>query len=1621
MINRFNGRLRLSVSILALAAGGTSLPMTAQALTITGSQTEVNLGPLVENVTIATGATVTPDGVGILSIDGFLVNNGTVTGSDSDLLAEDFSAVTNVTGLFVSGAVTDGVTNAGAISANANSSVNADYEAVVDGSVSGSGSAGASSLANAVLLSTVEGNFTNSGDIAADASSSISGDVVLDATGSIDVSAGAELFSQAYGVAIYSIDGSFLNAVDSTISAEAMNQVALTLDATALSSDADQLAIDSLVVASGVQITEADAVINAGTVTVSAAHDIDVVGSLEATDGAGVLSLGNDVDQSVTAVGIAAAFTTELSNSGAITVSADANTNVALETSASLTSYAGVYGHTVSAGSVGVLGVVDGDAANSGAITATASSVLDIELDATGDEGDVTSQVYGGLVTADTSGIALDGDIDSFSNSAAVTATATAMLTFDGTSTDIDGESSDWSWVHHDETSVAASAAGIELGGDEEGLIGDVSNSSDISAQATASLTNTGVALGDSGWVTSTNGVLAEAIGLFAKNVNGDVSNTGTISSTASASSLTDSTTGATGTEVWGLATADENVVASAWGVQVDGLEGTFSNAADAAIAATASAVLDVDLNAFGETAYATAFTAETLAIAQGVLLTGGVSSLENTGAISATATGTSTIDASAVGEVGAYAESDRFQGVYAAGIYVDGVSSGLDNAGDVTATATSSVLQTLSTTGADVNDVRVTNELYATAEGIIFDAPISGDVVNSGTVAATAALTLDLTVVSGTAEDPGVVLVDNFVGVYAAGVSGIFAAPPVEEDDEEDEQSEAAVPVPYSFTNSGDITAAGTLTLDLSVPAGTEESYHVTTALLSVVGADIGGDVGVVTNSGTISAAGTVNAVGAGDNIVSASVVGLWLPDADAGLDVINSGTISASLAGTGATDTGAAAIVLGGITVVEEPDPDDEGGEDDPDQGEGTIELSVLAIDEGEGDGGEETAGETGLPTDTLIYTTAATDVITLTNSGTISATNAQGISYGVYAENAPAPVVINQQGGTISAEVALALFQGNADTVNWTGGTIAGIVDADEFDVVNVFDGTGTPANKTIVAPEDFLLLGGAALNIGGEDAPVTFILDGGVIGTEVVNVNADANLVMGPTSGMVIGTFNMDEDSTLTFEILPDTAGFIGTVGDANIDGTLVVSALPGLYGDEGSHLVIESLGLVNGTFDNVNVLGDTLLLDFAAVIGEQDVTIVWERTPFDGVPGLTINASSVAGALEAGYDPLRPSSTNDPELNDILAGLFTLTNGATYDRVLNSWSGSEHAQVMRAAANLSEPYHMAVSEHLNDIRRSGAPDGQVVMLRPNGSSTSIAPASAAGASGAEESGIAFWGRAYGRWADTRGDIEADGYDEETFGAVLGADFHLGPNVVLGVVGGYGDDSIDFDDGDEGKIKRWSIGGYVSATMDRFYIDGSLTYASDSYKVNRTIVYGDTSCLAFNCTDGASSKYDGDGWLAHAEVGYVFAMGEGTSLQPFAGLNYSTVSLDPFSEAGGGDLGLDVLAGKGKSLQSRLGARLTGEWGSGSTKWVPELRVEWRHEFEDQPAWIGASLNGLSGNPFTTIGSEVTEDLAVIGAGVTAIMSNGVGIFFDYQAAFGSGYNSHIFQGGVRVKF
>ncbi|MEN3953516.1 autotransporter domain-containing protein [Iodidimonas sp. SYSU 1G8] len=1454
-------------------------------------------------------------------------NSVVITTDASDLTVEETGDV-SPGGILVQGGVDGDVLNDGSIEF-VDSPIASDSNSVIADAVA------------LEILGNVGGDVTNNGAMIATSDAGVSVISDFSDTIAIDEDSSSSAMSYATGLWLNTVDGDVTNNGDIT--------------ATATADASSDISADS----------DLDSALGGGSYSEAEAYGVDVTlgedsGFTNATDATIVAdaSASSDVVADVTGDN-ASLFDSE---------GGDA-----------VQSYAYAYG-------VDLLG--GGDIVNDGSIEAIAeaSAVLDGTVTATAGSAtlvDVTDSY------AEATGVWSEGDIDVFDNTGTISATSTATSTATA-----DAMATDGTATIIGENSAHAYAGGVDLD-----TTGAFLNDGDISADSAAVVDVDGIATGELGSAVSLgNFAEGESWGVYIEDLDGDFDNNGSISSVSSAdvTAILDADSADTGT---GVVSTGGGAIASAWGVQVQNLDGEFNNGADGEISADATASTSYDIAANGVSS-GTLNETTTQANAVGVYVAGlsdgeegdtDVNMITNAGTISATASATSDLITSSTAETTAGAggiSSYNGTGALAAGLLSEGNTTGFDNSGDISASATAASTVTQDVAGDDGAMGGSSNILYAAAIGTAFTSPVDGDIVNSGTIDATASGTLDIGM---TATDPSETGSQNLGGVVAVGLYADVEAPSDDED------------TANTFTNSGTISATGDLTIDVTQPTSSDTvgTFQQTYGVLGVAGAVVAGDASVIDNSGDITATGSLNTTGitGEDSLTAAAAIGLWLPEANDGLVVNNSGDITAELTGN-ADESVAVGLMLG-------PVPD--GLLDGLIGGEGGLgDLPIGGILPGEGEGDD--------------IQVLAAGVITVNNTGNISGNNETegGYGYGIFAETAPVPVVINQMGGSISGSTAaIAMDQGAADVLNWSGGSISGLVDADSADVVNVIQ-NGENAT-TVTAGTDFVLEGAGQLNIGAEDAPVTFVMNGTVNNVGEANLNTDGTLVVGPTGEINVGTYNQDPDSTLIVQFGPTGGGLITTVGDANIDGNFQAQAVAGLYGDSGSYVVIDAGGAVVGEFDSIDNVGDTLLLDFTTEVNPSDVTVTWNRNAFDEVDGLSDNSASVAGALEDGYDPTRPPSGNTPELNDQIGGLFTLTDPVLYDRVLNSWSGAEHAQVMRAATNLSEPYLMALTEHLNDNRNTGFKQQRVVMLRPDGSSNSIAPASSVGQSGAEESGIAFWGRGFGRWTDVRGDLNAGGYEEDTYGAVLGMDFRVAPTVLLGVLGSYIDNDIDFDDGDFGSIRRWSVGGYASAQFDAFYLDGSFTYAKDKYRVDRTIITGGIANPLYDGTVGASSRYKGDGWIAHAETGFNWDLGESAKLQPFAGINYTSLDSDGVTETGAGDLGLNVLDGTGKSLQSRLGARLSGEWGSGDVVWVPELRGEWRHEFKDNPAWIEASLIGLPGQPFQTVGSKISRDLAVIGAGISAQFAGGWGLYVDYQGAFASGYKSHIAQAGVRVKF
>ena len=124
---------------------------------------------------------------------------------------------------------------------------------------------------------------------------------------------------------------------------------------------------------------------------------------------------------------------------------------------------------------------------------------------------------------------------------------------------------------------------------------------------------------------------------------------------------------------------------------------------------------------------------------------------------------------------------------------------------------------------------------------------------------------------------------------------------------------------------------------------------------------------------------------------------------------------------------------------------------------------------------------------------------------------------------------------------------------------------------------------------------------------------------------------------------------------------------------------------------------------------------------------------------------------------------------------------------------------------------------------------------------------------------------------------------------------------------------------------------------------------------------------------------------------------------------------------FDEQGAGGLNLSVQANQAQTLRSALGARLARTFTTASgAKITPEASIGWAHYFALDNRVINASLLELGGS-FATNGFNGDTDSVLVGAGVTAQLTNGVAFSGRYNAEIGRGFTSHMLNLGVRCEF
>ncbi len=266
----------------------------------------------------------------------------------------------------------------------------------------------------------------------------------------------------------------------------------------------------------------------------------------------------------------------------------------------------------------------------------------------------------------------------------------------------------------------------------------------------------------------------------------------------------------------------------------------------------------------------------------------------------------------------------------------------------------------------------------------------------------------------------------------------------------------------------------------------------------------------------------------------------------------------------------------------------------------------------------------------------------------------------------------------------------------------------------------------------------------------------------------------------------------------------------------------------------------------------------------------------------------------------------------------------------------------------------------------------------------------------------------------------------GFDFDGWGITLGVDYRFLENLVVGLAGGYAESESDID-GNGGQLDTdaYSISLYGTFFQgDHVYIDGMLSYASNSYDQQRNIGYviGD-----YVVDQQASADYDGSQWSGSIGGGYSLSNGPWT-YGPSVRLDYASASVDGYTEslsnpnANGGGWGTQLGDLDQDSFTSTIGGDLSRAI---STQWgvvLPQLHMSWVHEFEGDAVSINGAFIDAPSNPFAMRTDRPDTDYFNARVGVSTQFAQGRSAFAYYNKVFGyRDFDLDTFGAGVRLEF
>lgn len=654
------------------------------------------------------------------------------------------------------------------------------------------------------------------------------------------------------------------------------------------------------------------------------------------------------------------------------------------------------------------------------------------------------------------------------------------------------------------------------------------------------------------------------------------------------------------------------------------------------------------------------------------------------------------------------------------------------------------------------------------------------------------------------------------------------------------------------------------------------------------------------------------------------------------------------------------------------------------------------------------------------------------TLTNAGSISGTTNVGVgtSSNGFIGNLTNTGVITGSLGAI----------GNAGTIGFVNNS--GTLSSTGYAVYNAGSGTLGPIyNSGLIAGTVYngstraLTINGGSGSIFGVLTDVSGSIGSANIGSifnssanlnfssgnlllnNHINVGANTTSNAGATLQVnnhisITGNYNQAAAATLLLGV-GDAAVSNGVAADTGYGRLIVSKAATIESGSSVSLKALNSYGFAEG---------QRYVVVQAATNGTNynDANLLYSAGGYGGiVRGSTLVEGSTSSLLLTLGSATPAMQATTPNAVSAISGLFNY-NG-TDASLLNVFNASaafgSTAEANRAGAQLSPAWSTTVvsqastapttavlnvaSSRLDDLRTAQGQEGSGVATGESGSDT------------------ALWGQAFGGKATQDQHDGISGYSTDYNGLLFGSDHQINDAWRVGGLISYSNTSVDGRDDNSGSsvnVKSYGLIPYASYTADDWYLNLSGGVVQHKYDTRRLINFTGVNGVA-------NGDYNGLQSVLSTQVGYPIRLDEQTVLTPIAGLNYSRLKQDGYTESGGAGAALSVESSKSYSLTSDLGAKLERSFYTSYGRIEPSVQLTWRHEHRDTRLRSVANyaIDTSGSTSFTTRSAAPNSDTGIMALATTLTSKDNLSVAARYSVEAASGYTSQTAELRLRYQF